>query len=424
MPTSNPPHKLTQKSRLGPPLGAREFVAMMALCFALNALAIDTMLPALDDIAAHYQVKNDNHQQWIVFSYLLGFGVPQLFAGPLSDRFGRKMVLRVSFFFYILCGFACMMTPTFEALLAVRLCQGVSAAGIRVAANSIVRDLYAGRPMARIMSLIMTVFMIVPIIAPGVGQLILNFAHWSWTFGILAIFGILAWLWIELRLPETLEPKDRRPLRPKIVAQGYKQVLTNRVTLGYMLASGILFGALFAFIGASEQIFSDIFDQDANFAIWFAGIAGSLAVASFFNARMVERLGMRRISHIALIMFIIFSLINLGLSYIYGPMMRVFFPLFALTFACFGMVGANFSALAMEALGKLAGTASAAYGFATSTLSCVIGLVVAGRYDGTLIPVLFGYMMIGVASLLVVLLTEKGRLFRDGTPEREAQKNQ
>jgi DHA1 family bicyclomycin/chloramphenicol resistance-like MFS transporter len=399
----------------GGPLSSRELVAMIAFCLALNALAIDTMLPALDEIAAHYDVPAGNQQQWIIFSYILGFGVPQLFAGPLSDRFGRKIILRVSFIFYIICGFACMFAPSFVGLLVLRSLQGISAAGIRVTAASIVRDLYAGRGMARIMSLVLTIFMIVPIAAPGLGQIILLITDWRWTFGVLGVAGLIVWGWIELRLPETLKPEDQRALKPHVIASGYKQVITTPVTLGYMLASGVLFGALFAFIGASEQIFSEVFDQEAYFALWFAGIAATLTIVNFVNSRIVETYGMRRISHIALIAFIILSLLNVICAHIFGPKLILFFPIFALTFGCFGMVGANFSALAMEPLGKLAGTGSAAYGFATSTVSSFIGLLVAGQYNGTVIPVLAGYVILGAASLSVVLITEKGRLFRDGT---------
>lgn len=413
--TNQPRNMIRRPPPCGGPLSTREFVAMIAFCLALNALAIDTMLPALDEISAHYAVPDGNEQQWIIFAYILGFGVPQLFAGPLSDRFGRKIILRISFMFYIICGFACMFAPSFLGLLALRTFQGVSAAGIRVTAAAIVRDLYAGRGMAKIMSLVMTVFMIVPIIAPGVGQIILLISDWRWTFGILGIGGLIIWLWIELRLPETLEPENKRMLRPAIIANGYWRVITTPVTIGYMLSSGVLFGALFAFIGSSEQIFSDVFDQEAYFALWFAGIAGALTIVNFINARIVERFGMRRISHIALISFIALSSLNMACTHFFGPNILLFFPIFALTFGCFGMVGANFSALAMEPLGKLAGTGSAAYGFATSTLSSLIGLVVAGQYNGSLTPVLMGYIILGIGALSLVLITEKGRLFRNSS---------
>ena len=421
--TNTTPQSQLKAPRFGGPLSGREFVAIIAFCLAMNALAIDTMLPALDDIAEHYFVTDGNQQQWVIFAYILGFGVPQLFIGPLSDRFGRKVILRISFFFYAIFGFACMFMPSFEALLAARVFQGISAAGIRVTAASIVRDLYAGRNMARIMSFIMTVFMIVPIIAPGLGQVILMITDWRWTFGVLGVFSTILWCWIELRLPETLAPDNRRALRPSIIAAGYKKVLTTPVTLGYMLASGILFGSLFAFIGASEQIFSDVFDQEKYFALWFAGIAGALTIASFTNARIVQRFGMRRISHSALIIFTALSLINCLLTLYYGPQLMIFFPIFAITFGCFGMVGANFSALAMEPLGKLAGTGSAAYGFATTTLSSLIGWAIASQYNGSVTPILWGYTILGACSIMTVLITEKGRLFKDGTAERLALEN-
>ena len=425
--TQPPSHNatpLTAQAPWGGPLGKRELVVMLACCFGLNALAIDTMLPALDDIAAHYNLAHANQQQWVVFSYILGFGVPQLFAGPLSDRIGRKIILRVSFIFYVLFGFACMFTPTFEALLAARLLQGVSAAGIRVTATSIVRDLFEGRAMARTMSLILTIFMVIPIIGPSVGQLVLWVTDWRWTFGILGLFGFFIWVWLELRLPETLAPDARRSLRPQIIASGYWTIITTPVTIGYILASGIMFGALFSFIGSSEQIFSDVFDQEAFFALWFAAIAGALTIANFTNSRIVERFGMRRISHAALCLFIITSALNMGLCHIYGARLIFFFPLFSISFGCFGMIGANFSALAMEPLGKLAGTGAAAYGFSTSTLSSLIGLFLAARFDGTLGPLLFGNILIGLCALILVLITEKGRLFRDGSAERAAKRAQ
>ena len=399
-------------------MSTKEFVVLMALCISLNAIGVDTMLPALDEIAQHYRIEYSNHQQWIVFSYVLGFGIPQLFAGPLSDRFGRKKILRVSFFFYIICGFACMFMPNFASLLAMRALHGVSAAGIRVATVSVIRDLYVGRGMARIMSIIMTVFMIAPIVAPGIGELVMLVADWRWTFGILGISGLLAWAWVELRLPETLAPENRRPLKPSVIADGYWQIIKSPVTLGYMMGSGILFGALFAFIAASEQIFSDIFDQEKYFALWFSAIAASLAIANLTNARIVERLGMRRISHAALLVFTLLSFLNLALCLVYGPHLALFFPLFVVTFGCFGMVGANFSALAMEPLGKLAGSGSAAYGFATSTISALIGILIGSQYNGTLVPILIGFGLLGLATIITVLITEKGRLFRDGTAER------
>ncbi|GAB5457963.1 MAG: multidrug effflux MFS transporter [Henriciella sp.] len=388
-----------------------EFVVMIASLMSVNALAIDTMLPALGMIADHYRLAVENDQQLVVFAYVLGFGAPQLVFGPVSDRFGRKRLLQICLIGYMATGFYCMFTQSFAALLGARFIQGVFASGVRVVAVSIVRDLLAGRQMARVMSLSLTIFMAVPILAPSVGSVVLMFASWQWTFGVLSVFALVVFVWMQIRLPETLKPEDRKPFTVKQSFLAYKQVLTTRVTFGYMCAGGVSFGALFAFIASCEQIFRDVFDIHETFALWFAGIAIFLAVANFVNSRIVERIGMRRISHTVTIAFILMSLLTAGAMQVFGEKLFIFYPLFGLTFACFGMMGANFSALAMEPLGKIAGTASAAYGFASTTVASGVGYLVASRFDGTVTPVMFGYTAIGIAALIIILITEKGRLF-------------
>lgn len=396
------------------PLRPWELVCLVAALMSLNALAIDIMLPGLGQISDYYALEAANDQQLIIFSYIIGFGLPQLFFGPVSDRFGRKTLLKFTLIGYILSAIACALTQSFGVLLLMRFVQGVFAAGIRVIAVSIVRDVTAGRAMARIMSLVMTVFMIVPIIAPAIGQGIMSIANWKWTFGVLAIAGAGAWIWVHFRLPETLKPEDRNELSFKRTFENYGIVLKNRVTFGYMTASGIIFGSLFAFIAASEQVFDEVFGRGENFPLWFAIIASSLAVANITNASVVERFGMRRISHGITVAFIILSIANIIMMQLSAENFYVFLGLFSLTFACFGMMGANFSAIALEPQGKMAGTASAAYGFATSTVSAVIGKLVAQRFDGTITPLLWGFAALGIASLIVIAITERGKLFELG----------
>lgn len=395
-------------------MGTREFVVLTASLMALNALAIDIMLPALDNIAEAFGIlakagHSNNRQQLVIFSYVAGFGLPQLIFGPLSDRYGRRGILLWVLAAYSLIGAACMFAQSFWILLAIRFVQGISAGAIRVIAVSIVRDKFEGRGMARIMSLVMTVFMAVPILAPALGQMILLVAPWQWTFGVLAIFGALIFIWVLLRLDETLA--EPRPLSWASAGGAYLQVIKSRITFGYMAASGIIFGSLFAYISASEQIFAEVFDREAGFAFWFALIALTLSAANFTNSRLVERFGMRRLSHGALVGFILLSLILVIVMRLSGERFIWFMPLFAMIFACFGLIGSNFNALAMEPLGKIAGTASAAYGFVTTTVSAAIGYLIASQYDGSVVPVIMGFFWLGLVALALVAITERGRLF-------------
>jgi len=405
-------------TQIAPPTGLRkaELVAIVAGLMTLNAMAIDIMLPALSQIAAATGLTangeaNDNRQQLIIFAYVLGFGAPQLIWGPVTDRFGRRAPLFIGLAGYIAASLLCVLMRDFWALLAARFLQGLFSSGARTVASAVVRDLFAGRAMASFMSLVMTIFMIVPIIAPGLGQLILTFAPWEAIFVWLAVWGglMLAWTW--LRLPETLPVPARRPIDLASVTQAYLAVIRTPISLGYMAASGFIFGAMFAFIASSEQVFRQVFAKGESFALWFAGIAGMLALANFMNSRIVERIGMRRISHWALI---VFTAISTGLAVFasaFGESFWVFFPLFAVAFGCFGLMGANFSALALEPLGRIAGTASAAYGFASTLVSSLLGMAIGARFDGTTVPLMAGFALLGAASLVIVLITEKGRLF-------------
>lgn len=393
-------------------IGHREFVTMMAAIFGLQALGIDIMLPALEQIGTFYEVTNPNSQQLIVISFVLGFGFPQLIWGPIADRYGRKILLQCSLIGYAIFAIACMFAPTFETLLVFRLLQGVACSGTRVSAGAIIRDVSSGRSMARIMSLVFTVFMIVPILAPGMGTVVIATLGWSWTFGILGVFAIIVFVWTGFRLPKTMQ--EARPISVASIASGFKRVITHRISFGYMCASGVIFGSLFAFIAASEQVFDDVFERGEMFWAYFAGIAGGLAVMNYLNSRVVEHLGMRRISHTMVLLFIASSAINLAYMYFIGESFWVFYGLFIVSFACFGMIGANFASLALEPMGDIAGTANAVYGFFTSTGASLLGLAIAQQFNGTVIPLLIGYVCLGLASLGIILITERGKLFELG----------
>lgn len=389
-----------------------EFVGLTAMLMALNALAIDIMLPALPQMGADFAVREENDRQLIIVAYMLGFGVSQLFYGPLTDRFGRRSVLFVSLFFYVVAAIMCVYAPTFDLLIAARAFMGASAGGSRVIAVSAARDLYAGRQMAKVMSLVMIVFMSAPIVAPFFGQLMLKVMTWHGIFWALAVFGVVMFLWALLRLPETL-PKERRvPLNLPTMFRNYVKVIKTREALGYTIASGFLFGGLMSYISASEQLYHEVYDTGDWFALWFAGAAIAMSVSNLINSRLVERLGMRLISHAALIAFVIISVVHAVIAS-QGPVpFPLFYTLVILAFFCIGFQGPNYNAIAMEPLGALAGSGAALIGFASSFVSASIGGLVARQFDGTVTPIFIGHAVVGSLALVTIFITERGKLMK------------
>ena len=384
---------------------------MVATFMALNAMGIDIMLPALPQIADQFHVAHGNQQQLVILVYVLAFGVAQLFYGPLSDSYGRRPVLLWSLVFYLFATIACLLAPSFTTFLIARAVQGAAAAAARVIAVAVVRDLMAGREMARVMSLAMVVFMVVPILAPGVGQIVLLFGPWQWTFGFLFAMAAIVIAWTWLRLPETRPRETRTPFSVGEALRSYGVVLQNRTAFGYTVATSILFGALFGFLATAQQVFVEVFDLGALFPLAFACVAGAMSVASFLNARLVVRLGMRRISHMALIGFTVLSLLHAAvLQTGAGPLWR-YLGLLAPAMLMFGMIGANFNAIVMEPLGARAGAAAAFYGFATTTFSAMIGGAIGMTYNGTPAPLIVGQARLGLVAIACVWVTERGRLF-------------
>ncbi|CAK9041830.1 Bicyclomycin resistance protein homolog [Durusdinium trenchii] len=309
-----------------------ELVAITAAFMALNALAIDMMLPALGQIGDELGAAHDNDRQLIIVVYVLGNGIAQLFFGPLADRFGRKTVLMWALGGYMLGSVLSIVASSFSLLLAARAFQGVATAGTRVAAIAVVRDQCSGRRMAEVMSLAITIFMAAPILAPGFGQLILFAAPWRGIFFVLLLYGVILMMWTAWRLPETMAPEDRKPLRVGPISSSYYQFITNRISIGYTMTSALCFGALFGYISASEQIFLEIFELGQGFALAFAAIAGSLGAATLINARLVSRFGMRRLTHSALLVFIIANLLHLFIVATTGETFFLFMAFMSISF--------------------------------------------------------------------------------------------
>jgi len=392
--------------------GFAEFVCLIAIMMALNALAIDAMLPALPHIGEDLGVANENTRQWVITAYLLGFGGAQLFYGPLADRFGRRPILFIGIGLYVAFSVLAAFAQSFEWLILSRIGMGLGSAATRVLAVSIVRDRYSGRTMARVMSLSFLVFLGVPILAPTVGQLIMLVAPWRWIFGFFALFGGSFLIWAALRLPETLHPEDRMPIKVKRIAGAFGQALSSRIGMGYTLAMTAISGALFAFINSSQQIFFDVFKSPGLFTTVFAMVAGGIALASVLNSRLVEKLGSRLIAHTALMGFIAFSLLHAVIAYMGHDSLWMFAVLQACKMFCFGFIAGNFGSMAMEPMGHIAGTAASAQGFISTIGGALLGFWIGQHFDGTTVPMTVGFAALGLAALLLVLAAEKGRLFK------------
>jgi DHA1 family bicyclomycin/chloramphenicol resistance-like MFS transporter len=395
-------------------MGFGQFVALIAAMMATNALAIDSMLPAMPQIGDALGVATDNERQWILTAYLLGFGAAQIVYGSLADRFGRKPVLLVGLTIYVVFAAACAFATSFEMLLTARALCGVGAAATRVLSVSIVRDCYSGRQMARVMSLSFIVFLGVPIVAPSIGQAILLVAPWPWIFGVLSIFGLAVITWSAAKLPETLHPEDRVPLDPGPVLAAFRECLTNRVAVGYTLAATLVLGGLFGFLNSAQQVF-DVLGAGTAFPLIFAAIAGGIALASLINARIVDRLGMRLVSHTALMGYIAFAVVHALVALSGRETLWTFSLLQAGMMFCFGLVMSNFGSIAMEPLGHLAGTAASVQGFITTIGGALFGFWIGQLFDGTTVPLTLGLAGFGLAGLVAVLITEKGRMFHSGS---------
>jgi DHA1 family bicyclomycin/chloramphenicol resistance-like MFS transporter len=391
--------------------GFPEFVCMIALMMALNALAIDSMLPALPAMGEALGVVSENARQWIVTAYLLGFGVAQIVYGPLADRFGRKPILMIGVGVYVAFSLVAMVAPTFETLIIARIGQGLGSAATRVLAVSIVRDRFSGRTMARVMSLSFLVFLGVPILAPSLGQLILLVAPWEGIFAVLAFAGVALMIWTGIRLPETLHPEDRLPIDARRIASAFRAVLTNRQAMGYTLAMAAIQGALFGFINSSQQIFFDVFEAPALFTTVFAVIAGGIALASIVNARIVVRLGSRKIGHTAMIGFTVLAAIHAAVVISGHESIWTFAILQAMTMFCFGLLAGNFGSMAMEPMGHIAGTASSIQGFLATIIGSLTGFAIGQQFNGTIVPMTLGFTTCGLIAIGAVLFAERGKLF-------------
>ena len=396
---------------LGSSLGFGELVAMLATIMALAAFATDMMLPALPMIGADLKAPTENDRQLLVPVMFLGMAFAQIFYGPILDAFGRKRGLYIGLTIFLVGTLTCIFAPNFQMMLVGRLLQGVGAAGPQVMAMAATRDLFVGRSMARVTSLIMMIFMVVPVFAPMLGAQILRHFDWHMIFWVFALHALVAWAWSWTRLPETLPPERRRPLSAKTSWAAFKEMATHPVSIGYVMASGFIFSSLVAYLTASEQVLGELYAWGPDFVYPFGAGAVAIGLASFANSKFVVRFGMRKLSQAAMTVFVILAAVGLTLSLLNEgkPPFWAFMTLLCGLFFCCGLIFGNLRALAMEPMGHIAGMAAGAGGSISTLVSALIGGAVARGYDGSVTPFFAGFVGLASMAWVCVIFAERGR---------------
>ena len=383
----------------------------MALLMSLVAMAIDIMLPALSIIGKELGVTHENEAQLVLSALFLGLALGQMIYGPLSDHYGRKPMIHAGLLIFILGTALSLFATSFSIMLLGRLLQGFGIAGPRIVSVAMVRDRFSGDAMARIMSLILTVFILVPLIAPALGQGLMMIGHWRLIFGALLATALLASIWLHLFQPETLATDQRLPLSLPAIIDATFETLRHPVALGYMLAAGLIFGAFLGYLNSSAQIFQTQYGLGLLFPVYFSILSLAFGIATLLNARLVMRFGMQRLARYAIIGLTVTSILFL----VFAVAMNGHPPLGALmvyllaTFFAVGMLFGNFNALAMEPLGHVAGVAAGAIGTCTTLMSMLLGGTIGYLYDNTTIPVAGGFALLGFLSLIAMILAERGR---------------
>ncbi|OYW44031.1 MAG: Bcr/CflA subfamily drug resistance transporter [Sphingomonadales bacterium 12-68-11] len=393
-------------------MGQRELVVLIALLMSLNALAIDGMLPALDEMAREMGVIGGNRRQLVVAVYLLANGIGCLVPGAFADRFGRRPLLLLSLGSYAVFSVLIALVTDFTMLLALRGIQGVLTAGLMVVPTAIIRDQYEGDRMARLMSLVSAVFIAVPVVAPSLGQAVLLFAGWRWIFVLLAALSLLGALWTWMRLPETLDPANRQRIDVFVIVRNMKVALINRASIGYVLGTMLLIGAVFGYVNSAQQLIGEHFGAGDAFPIVFGGTATVMVISNIVNSRIVERFGARRVSHSGVFVFIGVALAQVWAAHFRPDSLYWFMPLMATNLALLGFLGANFGSIAMQPFAAIAGAASSIQTFFRMFGAAVVGLIIGQAYDGTARPLAHALLICSVSALLLVSYSERGRLFR------------
>jgi DHA1 family bicyclomycin/chloramphenicol resistance-like MFS transporter len=397
------------KSKLSIPL--LEFVALMALVFSVVALATDAMLPALAEIGQELGAGHANDAQLIISLFFLGIVFGQAFFGPFSDSRGRKPAIYAGFAVFSIGCLVSIFSTTFSGMLAGRFLQGLGAAGPRVVVVALIRDQFQGRDMARVMSFIISIFILVPIVAPAMGQVLLIVADWRAIFYAFLLLTVVSLTWFSFRQEETLAPENRIPFSPVRVAGRVREIGGTRVTMGYTIITGLMSGCFIGYLNTSQQILQLQYGLGKMFPLYFAILAFFFGLATLLNSRLVVRFGMQLLTGTALVGLVVISVIYLPFSWMLAgqPPLWTLMSYLMLCFFSVGMLFGNLNALAMEPLGHVAGTGSAFVGSVSTLIAVAAGSLIGQSYNGTILPLVTGFAVLSLLSLFVMRWAEAGR---------------
>jgi len=371
---------------------------------SLMALAIDAMLPALDLIGLSLGVEDPNDNQLIISSLFLGMAMGLMLYGPISDSYGRKITIYLGVSIFLIGDVISILSDDFSLMIIGRLCQGFGAAACRVITIAMIRDRFDGPKMAKVMSLIMMVFIMVPVLAPSVGQVILLFASWRAIFFLLLAFALIGVIWLHLRQPETLAIEKRLPFSLSVIGQGISETLKHPQSRTYTIAAGIMFGAFIGYLSSAQQILQIQYQLGSTFSLYFGFLALAIGMASFANSKLVMIFSMEKLCIIALTLISLLSLLFYFYASHYNgqPPLVALMSYLSLTFFCLGILFGNFNTLALHPLGHIAGVATSVISTLQTLLSVMVGYIVGQAYDGGVLPLVGGFLICGAITLLLM----------------------
>ena len=381
-----------------------EFIALMAGLMSLVALSIDALLPALKQIGISLNIQqNSTDNQLLVTMIFLGLGFGQLISGPISDSLGRKPVIYYGFIVFIIASFICINATSIEMMVFGRILQGIGLSAPRTISIAMVRDSFEGNYMAKIMSFIVVIFILVPIVAPAIGKLMLDAYGWKFIFYSQLIFGFFVMLWLWKRQPETLKKEKRTKLSINLFVEGTKEFLKHKQAIIFTLISGFITGSFMVYLSASQQIFQVQYDLVEEFPYIFAGLAISVGFATFLNGTFVMKFGMLKLISTFLIVFTIIPVIYIVLFYgKENPNINVLLSFFALQFFAIGFLFGNLRALAMQPVGHIAGVGAAINGFVSTIMAVPIATLIGKSVKTTTLPLFVGFLVCGIFSLILL----------------------